>query len=185
MAPPVIMLIRHGEKPDGDIGGVLLDGSDDIQSLTVQGWQRAGALATMFDPARGSLPSAAMAIPQFLFAAHMNPDTEKDSKRPVQTLQPLSLKLNLDINDSFKKKDPTDMVAQAITCNGPVLIAWQHDQIPAIGNAITGNSTTVPQEWPAERFDMVWVFAASSGGGYEFTQVPQLLLAGDLATPIS
>ena len=179
----VIMLIRHAEKPARRIAGVLLDGSQDDQSLTVQGWQRAGALAVLFHASR-NLPSPAMAVPQFLFAAKMNPATEKDSKRPVQTLQPLSLKLNLKINDSFKKKDYADMVTQALACKGAVLIAWQHDDIPGIGNAITGNSTTVPQKWPGERYDLIWVFAAKARGGYSFTQVPQLLLAGDQPTPI-
>lgn len=77
------------------------------------------------------------------------------------------------------------MVAAAIACNGAVLIAWEHQRIPAIGNAIVGNKTTVPQKWPGDRFDVVWVFTAKPGGGYAFTQVPQMLLAGDKSSVIN
>ena len=46
--------------------------------------------------------------------------------------------------------------------SGPVLIAWEHENIPAIVNAIVGNKTTCPQKWPkfAVRFG---VGAGSSG----------------------
>lgn len=182
MAASMIMVIRHAEKPEGSVQGVQLDGSNDPESLIVQGWQRAGALAVLFDPSRGSLRSPALAVPLFLFAAKFG--AKKHSKRPFETLQPLSLKLNLTIDDSFKSDDFTKMVRHAVACEGVVLIAWQHQDIPAIGNAIAGNDTTVPQKWPGNRFDVVWVFTRA-GGGYSFTQVPQLLLAGDLSTPIS
>jgi hypothetical protein len=46
-----------------------------------------------------------------------------------------------------------------------------------IANAILGNKTSAPQRWPFSRFDLVWVF--DDRGGWSFTQVPQLLLAGD------
>jgi hypothetical protein len=77
------------------------------------------------------------------------------------------------------------MVTEAVASTGVVLVAWQHQDIPAIGNAILGNDTTVPQTWPGNRFDIVWVFTAQAGGGYSFAQVPQLLLAGDEATVIT
>jgi len=77
------------------------------------------------------------------------------------------------------------MVDAAVACSGVVLIAWQHQDIPAIGNAIVGNKTTVPQTWPGDRFDVAWVFTAKRGDGYSFSQVPQMLLAGDQSTTIS
>jgi hypothetical protein len=182
MAATKIMVIRHAEKPLDTTTGVQLDGTQDAESLIVQGWQRAGALAVLFDPSRGELQAPELATPDFLYAAKFDPS--KHSKRPFETLLPLSTKLDLSIDDSFKKDDYAMMVADAIGCDGVVLIAWQHDDIPAIGNAIVGNDTTVPQSWPGDRFDLVWVFDAQEGGGYSFTQVPQLLLAGDLATTI-
>jgi hypothetical protein len=44
----------------------------------------------------------------------------------------------------------------------------------------------VPQIWPDDRFDLVWVFEpGSTGGSWRLRQVPQLLLAGDRAEPIA
>ena len=183
MPASIIMVIRHAEKPDSGNVGVQLDGSQDADSLIVQGWQRAGALTVLFDPARGALQSPDLAVPQFLFASKYDPT--KHSKRPYETLQPLSLKLNVSINDDYKKDDYAKMAAAAMGCDGAVLVAWQHEDIPAIGKIILGDGGTVPQKWPGDRFDLVWVFTAQSGGGYSFVQVPQLLLAGDQATLIS
>jgi broad specificity phosphatase PhoE len=57
-----IMVIRHAEKalPGGVISGVNEAGGPDPNSLSVRGWQRAGALAKLLAPdlvrAPGSLP---------------------------------------------------------------------------------------------------------------------------------
>ncbi len=53
MACDKIMLIRHAERPNADksLRGVGFDGRKDKESLTVRGWQRAGALARFFAPA--------------------------------------------------------------------------------------------------------------------------------------
>jgi hypothetical protein len=181
MSASIIMVIRHAEKPVDNLTGIQLDGSPDPESLIPQGWQRAGALVVLFDSS-GSPPNAALPVPQFLFASSYT--AEGGSKRPFETVQPLSLKLNLTVNLDYGKSDYSDMVNTAVKCDGVVLIAWEHEDIPNVGNAIVGNSTTVPQSWTSDRFDVVWVFTAQPSGGYAFTQVPQLVLAGDLSTPI-
>jgi len=169
-----IMVIRHAEKPTATDQGVSPAGDDDKHELIVQGWQRAGALVCLFDPARGPLQSTELATPQFLFAS------DDSSLRPKETITPLAKRLKLKIDLSFSKGQESALVAAAKAANGVVLIAWQHEDIPAIGNAIVGNKTTVPQKWPGDRFDIVWVFDLDSASGhYKFTQVPQCLLAGD------
>jgi hypothetical protein len=40
-----------------------------------------------------------------------------------------------------------------------------------------------PDYWPPDRFDVIWTFT-HDGGRWRFTQVPQLLLPGDLPYPI-
>jgi hypothetical protein len=77
------------------------------------------------------------------------------------------------------------MAAAAIACYGLVLIAWQHEDIPAIANAILGKAGVVPPKWPGDRFDVVWVFDLQPVGGYSFSQVPQMLLADDLPSVIT
>lgn len=76
------------------------------------------------------------------------------------------------------------MVSDVLTCPGPVLIAWEHEDIPLIPNLLLGNDTT-PQTWPSDRFDVVWIFDLNPATGiYAFSQVPQLPLQGDLASLI-
>jgi hypothetical protein len=171
---PKIMVIRHAEKPEGDIQGVTVSGTASKHDLIVLGWQRAGALVPLFAPARGPLQSDELATPQFLFAS------DDSSQRPKDTITPLAQRLSLTINLNFGTGQESSLAAAAKTANGVVLIAWQHEDIPAIGNAITGDNTTVPQKWPGTRFDIVWVFDFDSHKQkYKFQQVPQCLLAGD------
>jgi hypothetical protein len=185
MFPQAIMVIRHAEKPleDGSKTGIQEDGSSDPESLIVQGWQRAGALAHFFG---GQLPNA-LGAPSAIFASGIAPHSK--SRRPQQTILPLCAKLKADgraplIDVSHSKGDETAMLADVMKQQGTVLISWQHEAIPDIANAILRSSTASPQKWPGSRFDLVWVFEAQAGGGWRFSQVPQLLLAGDLDRPI-
>jgi hypothetical protein len=46
------------------------------------------------------------------------------------------------------------------------------------------NPPNVPRDWPDDRFDVVWLFDRTDTG-WSFSQLPQLLLSGDSADPIS
>ena len=176
-----IMIIRHAEKPPsiGEPFGVTALGDQDVESLTIEGWQRAGALACFFAPTDGPLQSAGLATPQFLFASESK--SGGGSARPVETITPLSSKLGL-TPTTHKKGNFDKVAADAMACGGIALISWQHEDIPLIANLILGNQTTVPQKWPGDRFDIVWVFDLNaSSNSYTFSQVPQRLLAGDSA----
>lgn len=173
---PKIMLIRHAEKPADPPPphGVTPDGEHDPESLTVAGWQRAGALAPFFAPAVGATQSPEIVTPKYLVASGSK------SERPEQTITPLAARLGVSVDTSLKKGALQDLVDQVTALDGPALVAWQHQDIPAIANLILGNDTTAPQTWPGDRFDVVWVFDLdASTGTYAFTQVPQQLLAGD------
>jgi hypothetical protein len=179
-----IMIIRHGEKPpaSGEPFGVTADGEQDVESLTIQGWQRAGGLACLFAPTRGPLQDAQLATPRFLFASESK--SGGGSQRPLQTITPLAEKLSLSPT-THKKTALSTVAADAMACGGTALIAWQHEDIPLIANIIVGNDSTVPQKWPGHRFDVVWVFDLDvSSGTYSFNQVAQSLLAGDSPDPI-
>jgi hypothetical protein len=179
-----IMIIRHAEKPPSIGGpfGVTADGDQDVESLTIEGWQRAGALACFFAPTHAPLQIAKIATPQFLFASESK--SGGGSSRPLETITPLASKLAL-TPTTHKKSHFDKVAADAMTCGGTALISWQHEDIPSIANIIMGNQTTVPQKWPGDRFDVVWVFdLATSSDSYSFSQVTQRLLAGDSADPI-
>jgi broad specificity phosphatase PhoE len=180
-----VMLIRHAEKPQGSSGdyGVTAEGHRDKESLTVRGWQRAGALAHLFAPAEGRAQEQSLARPQFLYAS--KPKKQNGSRRSMETITPLAEKLAIRINCNFMKFDTKELLEEVRVCDGAVLISWQHDYLPEIANGLLGDETTAPQEWPVDRYDVVWVLDLDPASGrYAFKQVPQLLLMGDWATPI-
>lgn len=206
MGASKIMVIRHAEKPPDNpphdimpYYGVSDLGLQDPESLIVQGWQRAGALTCFFAPTHGPLQNSELATPQFLFASGVGGPS--NSKRPQETITPLSLKLNLNINTGYLENNYAAMVTAALACDGVVLICWQHEDIlpkqsgddSIVGELIrqTGSDPKklgVPKgPWPGDRYDMVFVFDRPSGSGVftSFTQVPQMLLAGDSPEPIS
>jgi len=199
--PTKIMVIRHAEKPDGDHEGVTSHGHPDKESLIVRGWQRAGALAALFDPANGPLQNANLAIPKVIYASDPDaPSKEADddgkagskSKRPLQTITPLAERLSIKdkVKTSFMKGQEKEMVASVLAENGVVLVAWQHQKIPQIATDIVGSKppmSPIPGKWPGDRFDIVWVFTppASPSGRWGFVQVPQQLLSGDANTVLT
>ena len=179
-----IMVIRHGEKPQGAIPpyGVTVDGEQDVNSLLVAGWTRAGALAVLFAPSRGELQSPELAKPQTVFAG--SDDASKSSKRPEETVSIVAQKLKLRTNTTYAVGQEQELTTAAMSCDGVVLIGWEHKHIPLIANAILGN-TSAPQNWPGARFDVVWVFDLNvTSDTYRFSQVCELLLPGDSPEPI-
>ncbi|MFJ9368935.1 hypothetical protein ACIRRA_31560 [Nocardia sp. NPDC101769] len=185
--PDAVMIIRHAEKPTGSGKpyGITEDGEHDEESLTVRGWARAGALVGLFDPrgADGS-PSAlrpGLGRPATVFAS--GPGSH-GSKRPQQTVTPLAAALNVRIDGRFPKGQEAQLVSALAGATGPVLISWQHENIGAIIAQLGGIAPAPPKSWPDDRFDLVYVFTRT-GTGWTFTQVPQLLLAGDSPTPIA
>ncbi|BEH22859.1 Uncharacterised protein [Burkholderia pseudomallei] len=183
MKTPKIMIIRHAEKPEHHVvAGVDLQGQPDTKSLTPQGWQRAGALVQFFAPGDDGAPPPPLARPMHLFAAYADPATDDDSKRPYQTLGPLSAYLGptASIDDSCGKDELQKLVDKVSGLVGTVLIAWEHRRIPSVARLLVEPGVHVP-DWPDDRFDVVWVFDRQ-GSAWQLTQVPQLLLAGDRST---
>jgi hypothetical protein len=178
-----IMVVRHAEKPGEPPPpfGVDIDGNQDKDSLAVRGWQRAGALTCLFAKT-GAAPRPRLAPPATIYATASVKHDGK-SLRPQETVSAVAALLKLQTNANFDLGQEPALAASAIAAAGPVLIGWHHEKIPALANAILGDSLTVPQTWNCDRFDMVWVFDRA-GAGWTFTQVPQLVLSGDSSAPI-
>jgi len=180
------MVIRHAEKPsdDGKIDGVDAAGKVDNEELVVRGWQRSGALVRLFAPLNARFVDPRLAQPVTIFASAVG--KHSNSLRPQHTVLELANELKISLDLRFKKGDEANLVKATLAATGPVLVAWEHEAIPDIANAIVGNSTTCPQKWPGARFDLVWVFDRQrSGSGWSFAQVPQQLLSGDSKEPIA
>jgi hypothetical protein len=85
MGATKIMVIRHAEKP-GNYNGMRYSGVNNLgttagdngaKHLITLGWERAGALVTLFAPSWGPKASI-LATPQFLFAS--NPFSKKRNR---------------------------------------------------------------------------------------------------------
>jgi broad specificity phosphatase PhoE len=174
-----IVIIRHGEKPPPG-HGVELHGKHDDHSLVPQGWQRAGALVTFFWGPRAALPRPAQLIAP-KYASHPS------HERTHQTISPLAATLGLTIESPYATGHEKAL-AEAVLAerSGVTLICWEHDHLPAIARHIpTPPGTDIPKRWPDDRFDVCWCFARDGGSGlYGFSQVPQMLLPGDIDKPI-
>lgn len=183
MSARVIFVIRHGEKPPllPPPSGVELDGTHDEHSLLPLGWQRAGALATLFAPYDGHLREG-LAAPDEL----ISPQYPKGiaTHRTYETIYPLSQLVGVAIANPYPEGAEARLAQTlAAATKGVTLVCWEHHAIQKIAENIMPD-TTFPK-WPADRFDVVWSFVrVSSSPGYVFSQVPQMLLAGDRDTAI-
>jgi len=181
----LVMIIRHGEKPDKGTDKDDVDGSDgplgwdplgnpDKHSLTTRGWTRATGLAGLFAPQHSTLRSG-LARPKLIYAAGVADDG--DGTRTRETVKILAQRLGVPVNTSFGKGDEVALAHHAAAQQVPVLICWQHGEIPAIAAAF-GPTPSPPAQWPDDRFDMVWTLTPVRSS-WRFDQVPQMVLNGD------
>ena len=176
MTPDRVLFIRHAEEHD--TAGVTGSGRSDRHSLTIRGWQRAGALARFFDAHAGS----ALA-PDFVFASSIGPGSE--SRRPQQTVAPLVALMRQrgrdGCSDEHAKTHTLALMADVLRRPGTILVSWEHSRI-AECVAVLPNPPQVPDKWPSDRYDLVWVLDRA-GDGWTFRALPQHLLAGDGPAP--
>lgn len=187
-APPdVIYIIRHGEKPQ-DLppkhaeahSGVDFHGRQNEHSLLPRGWQRSGALAALFDSARG------LHVPRMLISPSYGHASKNADHRTHQTIRGLSDRIGVEITCQFPKGQEPELAA-ALLASGPgaVLICWEHHHIPDLAAALPlASGTVIPKTWPDDRYDVIWAFTLEPDASYAFAQLPQLLLSGDTNTVI-
>jgi hypothetical protein len=182
-SPSTLLLIRHGEKPVKGCQGVDEQGKANPDGLIPRGWERAGALATLFAPngttLRSTLPTpGGLVSPRYSDLVH----------RPYLTLIPLSRRLNITITTDHEVDDHPEKVAKSLlsTDSAVVLVCWEHDHLVKIAGAIAAavpmaNPAEVPTSWPDDRFDVIWRFdLGEHARNWTFSSLDQQLLAGDL-----
>jgi len=198
--PRQILLIRHAEKPDtgpdgmpaGPAVGVEEGGAPNPHSLTPRGWQRAGALAALLARAGGAEPQ--LTAPTVLLAPDYGEPALTTFHRTVQTITPLARRLQLPVRTSCAKGAERELVADHVwpAADECVLVCWEHQHLTDILDAMTSTADILPAPqlpangWPDDRFDMILAFDRRPGPRrtYSFSQIPQMLLAGDSTTPI-
>ena len=93
--------------------------------------------------------------------------------------------MGLEIEDSHTHGGEEDLAREVLTRPEPVLIVWHHGTMAKIVRHFPlVNSNDVPERWPDERFDLIWILVRQPGDepSYRFVSVPQRLLADDLET---
>lgn len=126
-----IMLIRHAEKPSTyhgrsysgvDTGGMAC-AADGAPSLVTIGWQRAGALITLFAPPWGP-QGPTLAQPNHIYAADpARTGGKTPSQRPYQTVLGVAAQLRLTINTTWKRGEYAAVAKDALQQDGVVLIS--------------------------------------------------------------
>lgn len=181
MAPNVIIMARHGEKPadHGTPFGVDHHGRTDEHSLSVAGWMRAGALAALF----GQLPSAGhpgLVRPGRVYAT--GPTADAKSMRETHTAQPTADRLHLALDASFQHGHEARLAAAVCAQDEDALIVWHHGGLAdLVRHFDLVNDGDVPDAWPEDRYDLFWILTREPGDSetFRFAALPQRLFGGD------
>ncbi|AZO32395.1 hypothetical protein [Mesorhizobium sp. M1B.F.Ca.ET.045.04.1.1] len=179
MTDKFIMIIRHAEKPLPDRPELGVDelGQQDDKSLTVRGWQRAGALACFF-----CNPPPPLQIPKAIVAsAPIKKDgSGSRSLRPTQTITSLAQRLKIE-PDTRYSKGQEKVAGPAIGQNqAPTLVCWQHESIPDLAAEITQSTEIAPTSWDDDDYDSIWILRFSADEQrWSFSRELQRLLPGD------
>jgi hypothetical protein len=163
--PSRVILIRHAEKPN----------DDNAENLSPKGFQRAAAMAHIFQ----NQPHLADRGLPFLFAAAYVSGSH--SKRCIQTLEPLSKVLKVQIQAPYAAEDFRKMANFLL--NSPeldgkaVMIAWKHTEIVDLAKALRAKPLT--NKWKGKVFDRMWVIDYYQNGKVDLMDLPEKLLPGD------
>jgi hypothetical protein len=165
-APAMVFIIRHAEKP---LGG----GKD--PDLAPQGFKRAQVLPTLFLQQPGSSELPRLPRPDAIFAS----DFSKNSKRPIETVMPLSQALHLPVNHDFADLETGPIAKQILSgkyAGKVVLICWHHGEIPHLAEAF--GVTGVPKRWDDTVYDQIWMIEWLNGKP-QMSMISENLLPGD------
>ncbi|MEY3734899.1 MAG: hypothetical protein RL347_2258 [Actinomycetota bacterium] len=179
MSDPVVIIVRHAEKPEPEgPHGVDHHGHPSGHGLTPRGWSRSGALAARM--AYAGRPDDALVKPQRVYATATDPHHASD--RPRLTAHGIAKRLDLDMLDHFGRGDEAKLAAEVLSADQHTLVVWDHGHIPTLARAFPLQpGVAVPDSWPDDRFDLYWVLTPGQQG-YSLQVLPQELLAGDAPT---
>ena len=164
--PPLVLLIRHAEKP-----------SDELMSadLSPAGKKRAATLSGLF--VKSASRAEALSTPDFIFAAK----NSKHSHRCTETVAPLAKKLGLKVNAKFANDDFAKLAAELLGnpkyAGKTVLVCWHHGHLPALAKKL--GAKDAPEHWKGAVFDRVWRLTPTAAGGVRLDELPQRLLPDD------
>ncbi|GBU13878.1 hypothetical protein AwEntero_24790 [Enterobacterales bacterium] len=150
-AQETLIFVRHGEKPASSSG-----------QLTCKGLNRALALPGVLLPRFGN--------PDFIFAAGPKEQKLGNSLRPLSTIMPTAVRLNMPINIQFHADDVDGVTKELLSDkyqNARVFVAWEHKNLDKIAKQVVkenGGDPAVVPEWPANDFDSIFIVTLDKSG---------------------
>lgn len=162
----VILIIRHAEKPASGSG------------LTAAGEARANAYVNYFQ--HFTVAGRPLKL-DYLFATA----DSKNSQRPRLTIEPTAKAFGLPIDSRFKDKDVQSLADEIRSRphGRAILIAWHHEQIPALLRALGTNPAQVipDSKWPGDVFGwLIQLRYDQTGKLIEVKRINENLMPDDL-----
>src|SRR5215469_13737782 len=124
-ADTTIVMIRHGEKPDGGLGQLNCPGLNRALKLPAVLTAKFGKPAAIFAPN----PSA----------QKKDNGTNYNYIRPLATIEPTAITLGMPVNTRFGWLDIAGLrhaIENKNYTNATVFVAWEHDQLEALAKAL-------------------------------------------------
>ena len=148
-----ILLMRHAEK-----SGDPMD-----PHLSPEGYARAAKLAEYI--------AVTFGVPQFLYATSIS----KHSVRPIETIEPMSLKIGVQIDATYADQDYGALAAKLLSppsfadATNLIVICWHHGNIPSMARALGAKSGDYPDPWDAQVFNQILALTYSGDGAPQVT----------------
>jgi len=135
-----VIFIRHGEKPEKG------------NNLTCKGLNRSLLLPALIQSKFG--------IPDFVYAPSLKMTEKTTHARMFETVVPLAVKYNLDINSKFEETDSTGIANDILQKKGTVLVVWEHKAISSILHSLGIPGAPV---WNGTDYDTILIVTFVNG----------------------
>ena len=153
-----IVLVRHGEKPEGGLG-----------QLTCKGLNRSLALPSLLISRYGK--------PDFIYAP--NPSVKVDDGhpvptysylRPLATIEPTAIRLGMPVNAQIGYDQIAELqkeLLQPAYAHSLIFVAWEHIKLHDFAVDMLrryGSGSTKVPDWPNSDYETIYVFHITRAG---------------------
>lgn len=149
-----IVLMRHGEKPDGGLGQLNCQGLNRALALPQVLLGKFGRPAAIFVPNPGE--------------TKLDEGHEYNYIRPLATIEPTAIQLGLPVNTQWGFDDTRPLkriLAGDEYSNATVFVVWQHRYLVKIAKGILkdmGENPSIVPDWRNDDFDSMYVITVYS-----------------------
>jgi hypothetical protein len=135
--------------------------------LSSDGYARAAKLAEYIPGTLG--------VPRFLFATSIS----KHSVRPIETIDPLSARIGVPIDETYADQDYGALASQLLSdqrfadANSLIVVCWHHGNIPSMAQALRANPGSYPDPWDPQVFNQILVLSFAGDDAPQVTTLTE------------